>query len=88
MPNLFVLAESRGLSVYPNPVVDQFTIEIDQELVGEGQFRIYGLGGELLSEETVSAQSMTRSLEQFAPGIYIIEVKGLTQVLRTKVIKL
>ena len=68
---------SETLSVYPNPVQDQISVNID------GALAIYDLSGKMVKSELVEAGN-TVSVSALKSGIYFVKVGSSVQ----KIVKL
>ncbi len=58
------------LNIFPNPVKDVLTVS---GLRQKGVIRIINAEGKLLLQQTVSAQTITISMSNFAKGVYILQ---------------
>lgn len=76
-----------GLSVYPNPVTDYLLIKNNSEfetLV----VNIYDVTGKVVLTQTTSESSTSIIVEQFAKGLYFVEIlNNSTRVYKTNIIK-
>ena len=67
-----VLSSSPSVAVYPNPVVDVFSLQTDLE--GEFAYTIYNLkGGVVMSGKTVNGADIDASAMK--SGVYLLEVE-------------
>ena len=69
-----------NVKLYPNPVVNQFQIEVD-EFKG---YNIYNLQGQLM----ISGQEKSIDVSTFSQGTYYIEIKAGSGILNQKFIKI
>ena len=66
---------SLGLKVYPNPTSIDFTIECDENFIGE-EFILTDFSGRNLKSGTFNSNFEKVDLETFANGVYLIQVKN------------
>ena len=79
-----------NLSLYPNPINSEFTIQINEFIEGKVSVNIYSIDGRLLrlSERKVSGNSIKiEDLENLANGTYIIICKIKSRNYSFKVFK-
>ncbi|CAI8921341.1 T9SS-dependent M36 family metallopeptidase [Chryseobacterium sp. IT-36CA2] len=70
---------SKGISIYPNPVRNEFTIKTpsDMKLSGITTVSIYDFTGKLISQESVNLNKQnTISAEKLINGTYIVKVNN------------
>lgn len=72
------LANDLRFSLYPNPSQNEVSIQLPNG-IDKAQIRVYTLTGEIMYEETVSAQ-VTVSTRQFSNGTYVVELLSKNQV--------
>lgn len=77
-----ISAEEIGLQVYPNPVINQFTISTNEEVESIVIKNIAGL--EII---TTSGNENNLSLADAPSGIYFIEIKTNKGIVRKKIFK-
>lgn len=63
--------------VYPNPFLEELTIEVSDILVNKS-LRIINLSGVTLLEQEITQTKQTIPI-QFKPGVYILDIDGYTQ---------
>ncbi|MGC6469738.1 MAG: T9SS type A sorting domain-containing protein [Flavobacteriales bacterium] len=64
-----------GLGVYPNPVINELYIELDEEYVGNMYVSLYDYRGRLVAKETYSEQRIVIfDVRYFAQGTYFLKV--------------
>jgi hypothetical protein len=84
-----MVVEKPGLKVYPNPTSGKFRLEltgiVQTEMI---RVEIYGMRGERVSAESVSAEPVHEfSLSDKPAGIYFVKVVAGETIVTTKVIK-
>ena len=72
------------LSLYPDPVTDYCTVQINQEL--NGRLRIYDVFGRICYQQMISGRQWSFPFEQ-VPGYYLLEIVGTTGAVRTSFLK-
>jgi len=83
---------SIGLSIFPNPTNDVFTLNIDKLVSGE-QFSLYVYTsyGKEIYRQVVNAKNNSYKrvidISQFIPGIYFVKVEGENGTTTMKVVK-
>jgi Concanavalin A-like lectin/glucanases superfamily/Secretion system C-terminal sorting domain len=75
---------STAVTVYPNPVSDVLTIS---GLKQNGTITLFNQEGKLLQQQTISAQTMTMDMSQYARGMYLLQYKTAEEVVNQKIIK-
>jgi hypothetical protein len=79
---------SAKLSVYPNPTVDKFTVELGLEKLGKVSIKLVDASGKLVVSEIVEATSLNFKHEvimtDYASGVYVmtLSTEGKTAVKR------
>lgn len=73
-----------GLSVYPNPVVDQFTIQANDNLT---KAEVLSANGNLISAYDLSGTKTTLNLREIPSGLYYIQISSDNGKELTKLIK-
>ena len=85
------IADTFELEMYvnPNPTIDEIYLQISEELNNDANIRIYNLTGSLLIEKTLPAYSQTINinLENFATGMYILELQTADKIITQKIMK-
>lgn len=77
-----------NLTVYPNPVVDQLIINVNQDLSGEVFFRVLDMRGALIIEGSQMNQNEFRlDFSKFQSGAYLLELSFGDQNQVLKIIK-
>lgn len=72
------------MKVFPNPVADIVTIS---GLKQNGVIRLFSADGKLLQQQTVTAQSTTMNLGEYAKGMYVLQFQQGGEVVKQKIIK-
>lgn len=77
------------MNVNPNPTRDEIYIQISEELKNDATIKIYTLSGNLIVEKTLPAysESITINLEDFASGMYILELQTVDKIITQKIMK-
>ncbi len=93
-PALTINGSADGLSagwfqVYPNPTSGKFTLQLtDPGMVSYARVRIYNmLGTEVLRREMRQTDKLVLSLDDFPPGIYIINIENGEKMESVKLIR-
>lgn len=73
-----------GLTIYPNPVTDQLTINFDQTLNTDATFRIYDLSGAMVKEFQLKdvTNKVVLDVNNLNSGSYLIESSSFTGTIR------
>ena len=71
-------ATINNVSIYPNPANDKVTIEADEMIVA---VEIMSLDGKLLLAEPVNAAKTNINIQSLAPGFYLVELRGTSNVI-------
>jgi hypothetical protein len=83
--------ESGTLSVYPNPVTDMFTIEVNALIDSDFQWTLVDVKGKMImsgSESLLSGQNfITIETEHLASGMYMLHSSINGEMIHTKIIK-
>ena len=80
------IAAASGLTVYPNPITDEFVIDLSESELRDGLIEIFDMGGQKIMEQTLDSR-VTISSETWVPGQYLIRVQSGQEILLKKVIK-
>jgi hypothetical protein len=76
-------AEVNAMSLYPNPVQDKFRVQGKKV----GDLNVYNsLGQNILTIEK-AADELSIDCSNWAPGLYLIELKSGVRLIQTKVLK-
>ncbi|MFO8053561.1 MAG: T9SS type A sorting domain-containing protein, partial [Bacteroidales bacterium] len=77
-PERYVDVEKMDIKIYPNPVMDHATVEIELNKPAEVSFRIFDISGRVISsrKEDLSAgkQDVKFELDKLKPGNYILQL--------------
>jgi hypothetical protein len=74
--------------VYPNPASDRFVVDIDTDLVSDGQIRIIDARGQIMASRDIEVEGRTNfqmDASQLAAGIYFVTVRIRGDLFVTKV---
>ncbi|MFI5221617.1 MAG: aryl-sulfate sulfotransferase, partial [Bacteroidia bacterium] len=78
------LSASQNLKVYPNPTTDELNIELQ----GEFEYKMYDVAGRLVSSSFAPVQnSMTLATGNINPGYYLLDIISKGKSERIKIIK-
>jgi hypothetical protein len=75
------------LKIYPNPTPDKLSIEISGNDDPDLRFSIQNTFGKLVSEEKNLSAAQEIDLSKFAPGIYLLNIRGKEEQKTIKMIK-
>jgi hypothetical protein len=75
-----------GLLLYPNPVVDELTVQHD--LRGEVQVELFSITGTKLYETSSRNSLITIPMDDFTPGTYLVLVYNDQKKISKRVIKI
>jgi hypothetical protein len=79
------------ITVFPNPVNDNLSINLSNGILGKYQFRILNIKGQIIYEsETIinnSEVNINVPMNLYAPGTYYLEVGNITEKKTFKIIK-
>jgi len=62
-------------TVYPNPVIDQLNVVVDQSSIGK-EYIIIDINGKILKQEEIVSQEFQIDMNDFSSGIYLINING------------
>jgi hypothetical protein len=79
-------ADAFNASVYPNPVSNEFSIQIMNSSPVSVSMQLKNLLGEVVMEKTISGKRSTISTKGISNGIYFLELKNRTFVLSKKLV--
>ena len=74
------------ISVFPNPVRDNFTLQLDTQETGAKHYGIYNLTGKLVKMAQIGSDETFVDITGIPTGIYLIKVFG-NQVYEQKIVK-
>lgn len=79
--------EKAGFQVFPNPVTQgELTVQLSGEPDENTLLRVYSDDGHLLLQQPVPSSIHQTSLNGWAPGVYLVEVKNADSTWREKVV--
>jgi len=61
-------------SVYPNPAVNGFVLQLKDAEIKNSNLKIYSLMGQLITEKQITQSQTHISCESWANGVYLINV--------------
>jgi len=76
-------ADSPQIKVYPNPIIQDVEILLPDGMTDVRYAEIYDISGKLLKRENISEQHSSISFENFAPGIYFLNLKNEHNLIET-----
>ncbi len=77
-----------GISVFPNPVRDLLTINVEKEMPEKASFGIYDMTGSLIISDKINMQSEEVSLDVYKSGTYFLRIYVGSQHIQTfKIVK-
>ena len=79
-------AAAAGLVIYPNPLEDEFVIDLTETDIRGGQLEIYDMSGRKILEQEIRDLTNISAVD-WKPGQYLIKVQSEQEVLLKKVIK-
>lgn len=78
--------ESRKIKIYPNPIKDLVTIELNEEFLGT-QIVIYNAFGQKVKEQVIVTKEQKIAMNTFQPGIYFYSILKNGSSISGKLIK-
>ncbi|RYF86359.1 MAG: T9SS type A sorting domain-containing protein [Chitinophagaceae bacterium] len=83
------LTGNDDLSIYPNPVNDELTVELQAEFAAESSIAVHDVAGNLVQQKKMSVQKGINiiKLKRFSsqPGIYLLSVQVGTKFIHQKI---
>ena len=80
--------EAAGISMYPNPVEDQVTLDLSQFNEQARQLSLYDVTGKLLNNYTIDNQENYEiNMSNYASGLYIVKIETASGQWQRKLIK-
>jgi hypothetical protein len=76
------LVQGNNFKLYPNPAIDQLSVEFDEALDGKKiQIRLSNLLGEEIQPMVIqqNQSSLQLDIAKLAPGIYHLNLNGITR---------
>ncbi|WP_347069851.1 T9SS type A sorting domain-containing protein [Flavobacterium sp. WV_118_3] len=71
--------QNKSIVVYPNPVVDQLTIDTkNNELITGTAYQVYDSNGRIVINGKITNESTTVAVDNLAAGIYLLKVNQTT----------
>jgi hypothetical protein len=89
-PNLSMEEKSGSFAdvkVYPNPVTNEFTVEIDAKQSSSVQLVLMDISGRVMQQLTTTTNKTVLNLQELPQGVYFLEVLSNTQKVIKKIIK-
>jgi hypothetical protein len=81
---------SEDIRIYPNPFHEEIQLDLGANYSGKAESYIYTVAGKLISSystEKVNCQSLDLQVNALDQGIYLLEIKLESGVLRKKIVK-
>ncbi len=79
---------NQEIKLYPNPAIDQFTIELGDMMNEVSVVRIYDFFGKIMFNKSVVGEKIIINAHTFAKGIYFVEIdKGVNRYTQKLIIK-
>ncbi|WP_397362171.1 S8 family serine peptidase [Olleya sp. R77988] len=78
--------ENTTLKIFPNPVINQLTIQIPSQFE-EAEVRVYDVLGKKVIQTTVSATNKTINTNPLAKGVYLVKIEAEDLSVIKKIIK-
>ncbi len=76
------------VNVYPNPVIDKFTLDFNSQFTGTGDIILYNLSGQMMQKEQLifknGFNTFDITTDLLEKGVYIIQIKYDNQLIATK----
>jgi hypothetical protein len=69
------------LTVYPNPVVDQLNVVVDQSSIGT-EYTITDMSGKILIKDQIPSQEFKIDMSGLSGGVYKIEIGGSVKLIK------
>jgi glucose/arabinose dehydrogenase len=66
-----------SVKIYPNPAVNEVTLEVNQDLVG-AEFALYDLAGRKVLIGSISSASQKLDISSFEKGSYVLKITDLS----------
>ena len=89
-PNLSVeekVGSFADVKVYPNPTVNEFTVEIDDNHSSSVQLVLMDISGRVMQQLIATTNKTVLNLQELPKGVYFLEVLSNTQKVTKKIIK-
>ncbi|TXF77725.1 T9SS-dependent M36 family metallopeptidase [Chryseobacterium sp.] len=65
-----------GISIYPNPAKNEFSIKLPSKTLGKVKVDIYDASGKLVAYQTMSGKESI-STQNLPNGVYVVKIKGI-----------
>lgn len=75
-----------NFQLYPNPVENEFQLDVNQEFI-RGTMSIYDLQGKLILEQTLLDRSNLISVSSLQTGLYMLKIKKVNHEITLKFVK-
>lgn len=81
----FSMVNTSEILLYPNPVVDQLTIDLNNQI--NCTISVYAANGQLVYVKTKQSEQLFLDMSSYASGIYIVNINNGINVKKYKVLK-
>lgn len=78
---------SDDIMIYPNPVIDNLYIEINNQKVSKPHVKILDMHGQVVCNKTVPDLNNKIDVSRFPPGLYIVRIVSEDLILNKKIVK-
>ena len=79
----FRFSGDNGLSIFPNPAIDNVTVKNDQQ----GQLTVFGITGKLITKYSVDPGITEIDISSLTPGTYLFRFVGEGKTFTQKIVK-
>ncbi len=79
--------ENKKVSIYPNPTINNITVELDASLLNEATIEIYDGIGKLILSEKIVAEKNNYKLNAYENGIYTVRILSDNKQIIQRIIK-
>lgn len=80
------IAAASGIVIFPNPLENEFSIDLTQTDIRSGQLEIYDMTGRKILQQEIRERAIISAVD-WKPGQYLIKVQSNEDVILKKVIK-
>ncbi len=76
--------EESSVKIYPNPVSEKLTIELDSDPGRNASLKMYDSSGAVVRKQKLVTRKTELSTEQMKPGMYVLQIRAKDQTLTRK----